>query len=96
VQRIVFRHVTDATPHVGRLRKNIKSRHPHRPGGGRHEARQIRMIVLLPAPFCPSKPTISPRSTRNETPATATVPAYRLVRSSTSIMGSYRMSDGNF
>jgi len=28
-----FPACTDATPHVGRLRKNIKSRHPHRPAG---------------------------------------------------------------
>ena len=33
------------------------------------------MMVLLPAPFGPSRPTISPRPTLNDTPATARAPA---------------------
>ena len=32
----------------------------------------IRMVVDLPAPFGPRKPSTSPRSTVNETPLTAT------------------------
>src|SRR3954471_23896987 len=31
----------------------------------------IRMVVDLPAPFGPRKPSTSPRSTANETPSTA-------------------------
>jgi hypothetical protein len=42
--------------------------------------------VLLPAPFGPSKPTISPRATENEMSSTAVRPAYRFVKLETSIM----------
>jgi len=48
---------------------------------------RILRVVLLPAPFGPSRPTISPRATVKEMPSTAVCPAYRLVRFSTSIMG---------
>src|SRR5450759_4016097 len=47
---------------------------------------RIRIVVLLPAPFGPSRPTISPRPTVKEMPDTAVCPAYRLVRFSTSII----------
>src|SRR5579872_2848622 len=53
--------------------------------GGRKQVR-IRMVVVLPAPFGPRKPTICPFSTSNEMLSTATVRAYRLVRPSTLII----------
>src|SRR5512134_1492497 len=46
----------------------------------------MRMVVVLPAPFGPRKPRTSPFSTRNETPSTAVVRPYLLVRLSTSII----------
>src|SRR3989304_6302774 len=49
----------------------------------------MRMVVVLPAPFGPRKPRISPFSTRNEIPSTAVARPYLLVRPSTSIMRSY-------
>ena len=41
--------------------------------GMKHE--RIRIVVLLPAPFGPSSPTISPRATENEMSLTAVRPA---------------------
>jgi hypothetical protein len=45
-------------------------------------------VVLLPAPFRPSKPAISPRSTLKETFEIAVRPAKCFDRFTTSIMGS--------
>src|ERR1700680_2903933 len=53
--------------------------------GGRKHVR-TRMVVVLPAPLGPRKPTICPFSTSNEILSTATVRAYRLVRPSTLII----------
>src|SRR5437867_1901402 len=53
--------------------------------GGKMPAR-MRMVVVLPAPFGPRKPTISPTSTRNEMPRTASTAPKVLVRSRTSII----------
>src|SRR5262245_36546079 len=47
----------------------------------------MRMVVLLPAPLGPSKPTISPRPTVKEMSDTAVYPAYRIVKFETSIIG---------
>jgi hypothetical protein len=47
----------------------------------------IRIVVVLPAPFGPRKPTISPSSTVNEMPRTASTVPKRLTTSLTSIMG---------
>ena len=44
-------------------------------------------MVVLPAPFGPTIPKISPSSTVNETPSTTFVPRYILTRFSTSMMG---------
>src|SRR5438046_1879452 len=44
------------------------------------------MVVVLPAPFGPRKPRISPFSTRKEMSSTAVNGPYRLVRCSTSII----------
>ena len=46
----------------------------------------MRMVVVLPAPFGPRKPRISPFSTLNEMPSTAVWRPYLLVRFSTSII----------
>src|SRR5574341_1367179 len=46
----------------------------------------MRMVVVLPAPFGPRKPRISPFSTRKEMPSTAVARPYLLVRLSTSII----------
>src|SRR5260370_22090990 len=53
--------------------------------GGRKQVR-TRIVVVLPAPFGPRKPTICPFSTSKEMLSTATVRAYRLVRPSTFII----------
>jgi hypothetical protein len=53
----------------------------------------MRMVVLFPAPFGPSSPTISPRRTVNEMFDTAACPEYRLVRFSTSIIKPSFMSE---
>src|SRR5262249_4458919 len=53
------------------------------------------MTVDLPAPFGPSNPTISPRSTANETSFTATVPSNSLCRPFTSTTCS-AMANHNF
>src|SRR5687768_15523659 len=45
------------------------------------------MVVLLPAPLGPRKPTISPFATSKFRSLIAVTPAYRLVRFSTLIMG---------
>src|SRR5215472_5795635 len=54
--------------------------------GGRMPARQ-RSVVVLPAPFGPTRPTISPPSTASERPLTAVNPSYSLTRSWMSMMG---------
>jgi len=46
----------------------------------------IRIVVLLPAPLGPSRPTISPRPTWNDTFSTAVRPANRFVSCDTSII----------
>src|SRR5580658_5445533 len=56
--------------------------------GGRKQVR-MRMVVVLPAPLGPRKPTICPLSTSKEILSTATVRAYRLVRPSTLIILRY-------
>src|SRR5579864_6980571 len=46
----------------------------------------MRMVVVLPAPFGPRKPTICPLATSNVIWSTAVVRAYRLVSSFTLII----------
>src|SRR5688572_21314405 len=46
------------------------------------------MVVVLPAPFGPINPKISPRSTSKLTSSTATVEPYRLARWETAMTGS--------
>src|SRR5450432_1595837 len=47
----------------------------------------MRMVVDLPEPFGPRKPTTSPRSTLNERPSTARFAPNSLTRLSIRIMG---------
>ena len=47
---------------------------------------RMRIVVDFPAPLGPRKPAISPFSTLNEMPFTATTPGYDRVRLETSIM----------
>jgi hypothetical protein len=63
VQRIVLRHVANTAPHLVSLRKNIQPRHRGAPELAGMKQDRMRMVVLLPAPLGPSRPTISPRST---------------------------------
>ena len=46
------------------------------PDSGVSRPEIIEMVVVLPAPFGPSKPKISPAATSNETPSTALVLPY--------------------
>src|SRR5579875_3427128 len=46
----------------------------------------IATVVVLPAPLGPSRPTVSPAATENDTPSTATFGPYRLARPTTSSM----------
>src|SRR5438132_8958893 len=48
---------------------------------------RMRRVVVLPAPFGPRKPTISPISTRKEMPRTASTAPKVFRRSRTSIIG---------
>ena len=50
----------------------------------------MRIVVVLPAPFGPTNPTISPSGTENVTPSSATMSPNRRERSSSSSMP-YRM-----
>src|SRR5271167_1640831 len=60
-----------------------------RPEVGGKNPVKIRIIVVLPEPFGPSSPMISPFSTLNETWSTARVGPKYLVRSWTSIIRLY-------
>src|SRR5262249_38837580 len=53
--------------------------------GGRNVVR-IRIVVVLPAPFGPSRPTISPLPTAKLIPSTASTSPYCLDNRCTSIM----------
>src|SRR5438876_3724501 len=57
------------------------------PRVGRSRSSSIRIIVVLPAPFRPRKPKISPRRTTSETPRTAWTDPYDFARSRSSIAG---------
>ena len=50
------------------------------PADGRSRVASIRSVVVLPAPFGPTRPKISPGSTARSRPATASVRSYRLTR----------------
>src|SRR5215831_13005451 len=58
------------------------------PPSGEASVARMRMVVVLPAPLGPTKPNISPRGTVKSTSSSATCPAYRLYRPSTSIIAS--------
>jgi hypothetical protein len=54
---------------------------------GRASVQSMLIVVLLPAPLGPRKPKTSPRATVRETPRTASISPYVLLRSSTSMAG---------
>src|SRR5713226_3354386 len=55
---------------------------------------RIRIVVVLPAPFGPRNPMISPLPTSKFKSLIAVWPAYRLVRFSTLIIAKLRQSNG--
>src|SRR5512135_3280834 len=57
-----------------------------RPDVGGNTPHRMRMVVLLPAPLGPRKPTISPRSTANDTSEMAVNVPNRFVKCSALIM----------
>src|SRR5689334_4222122 len=62
-----------------------------RPLVGLSRPAMMRMVVVLPAPFGPRKPWISPGATERLTPSTAVKDPYLLTRVSTAIMASGRL-----
>ena len=58
------------------------------PEVGSDSPARMRMVVVLPAPFGPRKPKISPRRTWSEMPSTAVKSPYFFVRSWIAIMES--------
>ena len=83
----VLGEVADRAPAGERLADEVVARHPHLTRGRKMPA-SIRIVVVLPAPFGPRKPTISPAPTPNETPATASTRPNDFLRSRTSSAGS--------
>src|SRR4051794_2322994 len=64
------------------------------PASGRVRPSIISSVVVLPAPFGPRMPNVSPCSTANETPATAWTLPKRLCTSSTRIACTWREASG--
>src|SRR3954453_4829371 len=58
-----------------------------RPPSGSRSPSRISTVVVLPAPFGPSSPKISPLATSKSMPATAWPSPYRLVRPRTRMTG---------
>jgi hypothetical protein len=58
-----------------------------RPALGRISPRSMPIVVVLPAPLPPSRPTMRPAPRAKETPSTAVVAPKRLTSPSTSITG---------
>src|SRR4051794_1001233 len=54
------------------------------PASGSSTPRMMRIVVVLPAPFGPTKPNSCPGSTVNDSPSSATTSPYRRARSATS------------
>src|SRR5215510_9807421 len=65
-----------------------------RPARGAVAPTRHEKSVVLPAPLGPMTPKISPRTTSNSMPASATNPSYRFVTPRTSKIGSARMRHG--
>src|SRR3954454_21083797 len=57
------------------------------PRSGTVRPKTQRIVVVLPAPLGPRKPTILPGLALNEAPSSATTGPYRLVRSTISSIG---------
>src|SRR6185369_6774463 len=71
-----------ASAWVARSRPSMRTR----PEVGLSSPAMIRIVVVLPAPFGPRKPWISPGATSRLTPSTAVKPPYFLTRLSTRII----------
>ena len=63
----------DELPHALRVAGDVDPADRTVPPSGRSSVASARTSVVLPAPFGPSRPTISPAPTRNDTPASAGV-----------------------
>ena len=87
-----LRHDRDPALRLLRLPRDVHPVHEDPPGGGPHERADAADRRALPAPFGPSRPKNSPRSTVNEMPRTAStggvfrVPGYVFTRFSTTRM----------
>src|SRR6266542_6305951 len=58
------------------------------PAVGRASVHSTLIVVVLPAPFGPRNPNVSPRRTSKSTPPTASIWTYRLARPRTAMIGS--------
>lgn len=63
VERNIFRHVTEVRPGLERLLEMSKPAIVARPDVAGMKLERIRIVVLLPAPFGPRNPMISPLPT---------------------------------
>jgi len=64
-------------------RWNARPNNSIRPASGRRKSRMVRISVVLPAPFGPSRPKIPPARTSNDTLSSATVRSNRFETAST-------------
>ncbi len=81
VERKLLRHVADASLDLGGLGGDVETGHGAAAGVGLSRPHSIRMTVVLPAPFEPRKPKISPGATSKDTRSTATKSPKTRVRS---------------
>ena len=70
-----------------RLRRQVVGADLDPAPGGDEDARKLRIVVVLPAPFGPTRPRTSPGSTRNDRPRTAGRSPYSFSSPSTWITG---------
>jgi len=73
VQIALLRDNRDALFDRNRILRNIYFVDPGRTSVGTMEVVKTPIVVVLPAPFGPKRPKISPRETSKETPSTAFV-----------------------
>ena len=84
VEAALLRHVPEAPARSRRRSDALPSHRRRRPPSSTPSA--IRIVVVLPAPFGPTNPTISPSRTANDTPSSATTSSKRRRRSISSSM----------
>ena len=70
-ERILLRHDAEATADLGSVGPRVESEDRDLPAVGWDTAEIIRMVLVLPAPFGPRKPKLSPRSMVTSIPFTA-------------------------